>query len=394
MTRLNARVLRLALAIPAAVLLLGTGGDSSPDFGEPLAGLSSAELARFDAGKEDFAEIETISDGLGPVFNAASCATCHAVPAAGGGSELIETRYGRLVNGAFDPLSSLGGTLVHAQGIGAVGGDCYYTGETVPSVANVVAGRRSTPLFGLGLVDAVPDATFQAIAAEQSGDSDGIAGLVSVVTSLSTGLRAVGKFGWKGQRATLHDFAGDAYLNEMGITSPQFPSEICPQGDCSALACNPAPGLNDDGTDIQKAADFMTFLAAPPRGPSTAASATGEQTFERVGCAGCHRPTLKTGANAVAALDRVTFHPYSDFLLHDMGSLGDGITQNQATGNLMRTAPLWGVRKVTRLLHDGRAATLEEAILAHDGQAKKSRDRFVALPLALRTSLIQFLGTL
>src|SRR5205085_1574578 len=128
----------------------------------------------------------------------------------------------------------------------------------------------------------------------------------------------------------------DAYLNEMGITSPLFPNESCPQGDCGILSCNPAPGLNDDGTDVAAFADFMTFLGPPPRAPLASSDAEGEMRFEQIGCTDCHTTTLKTGPNAVAALSNVTFHPYSDFLLHDMGSLGDGIQQNAATGTQMR----------------------------------------------------------
>ncbi len=325
--------------------------------------------------------VETVEDGLGPVFNDVSCASCHSLPAVGGGSAILETRFGKMTNGQFDPLAQFGGSLIQSQGIGYYG-NCSYLAEIVPPQATIVAGRRSTPLFGLGLVDAVPDDVFRALAALERLDPDGAGGVVSVVTNLTTGGPDVGRFGWKAQVPTLHQFAGDAYLNEMGITTPQFPDENCPQGDCGALSCNPAPGLNDGDDAVQALADFMTMLAPPPRG-------SGRRRRDPLGGgslrAGRVRVVphagLRTGPNTVRALDRVTFHPYSDFLLHDMGSLGDGITQNRATGRLMRTAPLWGLRKETTLLHDGRATTIEQAILAHDGQGKKSRDRFAALPL-------------
>ena len=152
--------------------------------------------------------------------------------------------------------------------------------------------------------------------------------------------------------------------------------------------------MNDDGTDVQEFADFMTFLAPPPRGPITAQVLLGQAVFLGVGCAGCHRTVMRTGPNPVAALDAVTFHPYSDFLLHDMGSLGDGIAQNLATGKLMRTAPLWGLRKLTTYLHDGRAATLDAAILAHDGQGKKAKNRYAQLPNYQKTWLAAFLNSL
>ncbi len=369
-------------------------GNSPPDFGQPLAGLTSDQLARFDAGKEEFESVETIPEGVGPVFNDVSCANCHNAAAVGGGSAILETRFGTIgSDGKFDPLSQFGGSLIQKQGIGA-SETCEYLAELVPSQATIVAGRRTTPLFGLGLVDAVPDSTFYAIAQDESCDPDGVDGKVSVVTNISTGKPAVGKFGWKGQNPNLFQFAGDAYLNEMGVTNPQFPDENCPQGDCGSLSCNPAKGLNDDGSGVVAFADFMTFLAPPPRGPINNDVSQGEYVFRSIGCVNCHVADLKTGSNPVAALDRVRFHPYSDFLLHDMGSLGDGITQNRATGKLMRTAPLWGLRKVTTYLHDGRATTLEQAILDHDGQAKKARNRYANLPHYKKTWLTAFLNSL
>ena len=365
-----------------------------PDFGQPLAGLSSAELARFDAGLDEFNEVETPEQGLGPAFNDVSCGTCHLSPAVGGGSEILETRFGRTgADGRFDGMPESGGSLIQKNGIGA-SGDCEYLAELVPADATIFADRRTTPLFGLGLVDATPDLTFYAIRAEELLNPDGIAGKVSVVPNISTGRNAVGKFGWKAQNPTLFQFSGDAYVNEMGVTSPQFPDENCPGGDCDSLSCNPAPGLNDDGSGVAAFADFMTFLAPPPRGPVTASAAAGELVFRGVGCVGCHRSVLRTGANPVPALNKVLYHPWSDFLLHDMGALGDGITQNNATGKLMRTAPLWGLRKVTRFLHDGRATTYEQAILAHDGQGRRSRDRFAALPGWQKTLLYAFLNSL
>jgi CxxC motif-containing protein (DUF1111 family) len=243
-------------------------------------------------------------------------------------------------------------------------------------------------------VDAVPDATFVAIANEERFNPDHIKGTVAMVPNIETGQLSVGKFGWKGQNPSLFQFSGDAYVNEMGITSPQFVDENCPQGDCDSLHCNPRPDMNDDGTDVALFADFMKFLAAPPRGPITGSAIVGELVFRSIGCVGCHRSVLRTGPNPVAALDRKTIHPYSDFLLHDMGSLGDGITQNNATGKLMRTAPLWGLRKITTYLHDGRATTLEQAILAHDGQAKKARDRFASLSGGNKQFLYAFLNSL
>jgi CxxC motif-containing protein (DUF1111 family) len=365
-----------------------------PALGDPLRGLGAGELALFEAGKAQFQEEEAVEDGLGPVFNEASCAACHAGPV-GGSNGRLETRFGRRnPDGSFDPLAAQGGSLLQDHGIGEVPGHTFVA-ESVPAEANVIARRRTTPLFGLGLVDATPDREIRALAAWQERFTPEVAGSVAIVGDLFTGERAVGKFGWKNVNPTLLQFSADAYLNEMGITSPAFPRESCPQGDCGALAYNPRPDLNDaDGADVQAFADFMTFLAPPARGPVTMRSLIGQSIFVATGCAVCHVPTLVTGPNAVKALDRVAYHPFSDFLLHDMGSLGDGIVQGAANGRQMRTAPLWGLRYASSLLHDGRAATPLQAILAHDGQGRRARNRFVALDQKAKDALLAFLGTL
>jgi len=160
------------------------------------------------------------------------------------------------------------------------------------------------------------------------------------------------------------------------------------------LKWNPRPDLNDLGDGVAAFNNYMTMLGAPPRGAITADVTAGEQVFEQVGCASCHAAMLHTGHSDIAALDNVPFHPYSDFLIHDMGPLGDGIAMAQATGREVRTAPLWGLRTITRFLHDGRAATLDAAILAHDGQGRAARDAFAALDASARAKLMAFLNSL
>src|SRR5712671_6808300 len=363
-------------------------GSAASAFGDPLPGLGAHELDLFQQGKSHFMDDEGAADGLGPVFNEASCVACHLGPgsAVGGSNGRLETRFGKAnADGTFDPLAAKGGSLLQDHAIGIQIGHTPpdpnssfdFLAESIPPEANVIARRRTTPLFGLGLVDAVPDAEIRAIAAAQRLYAPSVAGKVAVVTDLTTGKPAVGKFGWKNGNPTLLQFSADAYLNEMGITSPLFPKENCPQGLCENLAFNPMPALNDEtGGDVLAFANFMSFLAAPPRGPQNAQTRTGEDVFARIGCAVCHTPTLVTGRNAVQALDQVEYHPFSDFLLHDMGSLGDGIVQGAARATQMRTAPLWGLRKATSLLHDGRAKSAVEAILAHDGQGRGGKERF------------------
>ena len=364
------------------------------DFGDPLPGLSDAELARFAAGVEEFESEETPEEGLGPVFNDTSCARCHADPGVGGSSATLETRFGGVgKDGKFDPLTSEGGSLIQVNGIGPAG-SCNFTGEKVPADAKFVSLRRTTPLFGLGLVDAVPESTFRYVAGIERTLYPDEAGRVAMVHDIARNRDAVGRFGWKNQVPTLHQFSGDAYLNEMGVTSPEFPNENCPGGDCSLLACNPLPGINDDGEGIVAFTDFMTMLAPPPRKPMTSQAWIGKAVFTRVGCSHCHWDTFLTGRSPVDSLDRVVFHPYSDFLLHDMGSLGDGIETGDARGREFRTAPLWGVSAMSRYLHDGRATSLKDAILAHDGQGRRARDRFAAASSAEQTALIAFLGSL
>jgi CxxC motif-containing protein (DUF1111 family) len=363
--------------------------------GEPLAGLHSEELERFAEGREEFIEEEDIEDGLGPVFNEASCVACHNAPV-GGTNGRLETRFGKFVAGKFDAMPKWGGSLMQDHGIGAIlteHGAYNYVAEVMPPSSNVKAGRVTTPLFGLGLVDAVPDASLLALAAQQARFTPSTAGVAHMVTD-ANGATRVGRFGWKAQVASLHTFSGDAYLNEMGFTSPEFPNENPPQGDMAALAYNPVPEMNDDGEGVQKFADFMTLLGPPPRGARTVTTDAGSQVFRNIGCANCHTSTLTTGNSPITAISRKSFQPFSDFLLHDMGSLGDGIEQGKASGRHMRTAPLWGLTSRPSYLHDGRAKTPEAAIMAHAGQGSAARDRFARLDSRDRYTLLAFLKSL
>ena len=354
------------------------------NFGDPLPGLTSQQSQAFQTGRAKFMQVDDPADeGLGPIFNEASCATCHTGPAGtaaadavGGTNERLETRFGASSGSFFDPLASEGGSLLQDHGIGDAGqylpsannpnppAECFgysYDQEVIPADANVTAGRRTTPLFGLGLVNALTDDQLREIQfLEFLYNQFAPYGTLSYVTNPDTGQTNVGRFGWKAQVPTLHVFSGDAYLNEMGVTNPSFPVENCRNAgadNCPPLfsACNPFPQMNDDGGDVNNFTNFMMLLAPPPRGTITSSVQRGAQLFDAIGCTDCHTPTFQTRSNPIAALSNKVFHPYSDFLLHDMGSLGDGITQNLATGRLMRTAPLWGLRVQTALLHDGRA---------------------------------------
>lgn len=363
--------------------------------GDSLPGLSRDEIARFRAGRAQFLEAEDVAGGLGPVFNDRSCAACHKAAGVGGAGARLVTRFGRLVNGEYDPMTEFGGPLIQSRGIGLFNG-VDFVGEVVPPAATIIAHRRTTPLFGLGLVDAVADEDLVMLSLHEAQLNPMTAGVPSTVADLGDGQSTVGRFGWKAQHATLFAFAADAYVNELGVTTPLLPNENCPQGNCALLAANPAKSQpnDDDDSAIQQLADFMTMLTPPPRGPVGPAERAGQVIFNAIGCADCHHSSLQTGASPIRALNRVSFSPYSDFLLHDMGSLGDGITQNEAGPRQMRTAPLWGLRFQPSLLHDGRTKSVEVAILAHDGQGILARRRFTALGRQQTQRLLAFLNSL
>jgi CxxC motif-containing protein (DUF1111 family) len=363
--------------------------------GDPLPNLTRNESTLFLAGKVGFESVESVASGLGPVFNDKACSACHNVGAIGGGNTRVTTRFGMTVNGVFDPMIDLGGSLMQSQGIGRLDG-INFVAEIVPAQATVVAHRRTTPLFGLGLVDNVPDAVLEQLAQEEQIRTPQTAGRVNKVLDAASGRERAGRFGWKCQEATLLSFSGDAYVNELGVTTPMFPDENCPQGNCAPLHDPGLPAVPNepDNDDLEGFTNFMTFLAPPPSLPMKLQAQQGAFFFVGVGCADCHMPILLTGPNPSRALDRVAFAPFSDFLLHDMGNLADGIAQSGAGTHEMRTAPLWGVRFATTFLHDGRTTTFAGAIEAHDGQARAARDRFLALSSAEQAALIAFLSTL
>ncbi|MGB8166149.1 MAG: di-heme oxidoredictase family protein [Chthoniobacteraceae bacterium] len=364
-----------------------------PQFGAPLPGLTPAQLLDFSAGLDEFENVEDAEGGLGPVFNNVSCVSCHSSGATGGGGAVTVTRFGRFANGQFDPLTSRGGSLLQQRAI------AVEALENVPAEANVIAHRQSTPLFGLGLIEAIADADILRNA--QRPQVDGIRGRAVMVHDVVSGTQRVGRFGWKAQLASVLAFAGDAYLNEMGITSRFFPVENAPNGDLATLAAfdhlsdpEDVPDSVTGKGDIDVAADFMRFLAPPPTLPLTPSANAGRQVFQQLNCAACHQPLMITGPNPVAALSQKPVALFSDLLVHDMGALGDGIVQGAAGPREMRTAPLWGLRASAPYLHDGRASTLDDAIRAHDGEAKNARDRYRTLNPLQRQQLMDFLNSI
>jgi cysteine-rich repeat protein len=349
----------------------------------PHPGLSAAQLARFEDGHAEFLESENPGSGLGPVFNGTRCAECHNRPTTGGSSDRTVTRIGRLDGGVFEPLTARGGPLLQSEGISTA--TCSVPGEVVPGEATLVARRDTPALFGLGLLEAIPELSIRLYKERQKPP---ISGRYNIVEN------RVGRFGWKAQIATLHDFAAEAYRDEMGITTPFLPAEHPPQG--GAPTCDPNPDPEDGGLDVAAFTDFMVGLAPLPSAPLTREARRGRGRFRRARCHVCHTDRYRTGRGfPVAALRNRRVRAYTDLLLHDMGPLlADGMPQASASGNEFRTAPLWGVRFSAPYLHDGRAATLEQAITFHDGEAAAARDAFLALSPEDRARLIAFLESL
>jgi CxxC motif-containing protein (DUF1111 family) len=395
MTRRTAAALSLVASVLGFEVL--TRGQTAPvGAGNALPGITPVEFTEFRLGLDDFTEVESAEEGLGPAFNGTSCAVCHSVPVIGGSGVILEVRAGyRDDNGDAAGLNKAGDTLIHMLSTPSHG--CQ---PTIPDDVNVIARRAPIPLFGAGLVEAIPDDTLLALEDPTDRDRDGVSGRAAIVVDVATGDRRVGRFGWKAQHATLLAFAGDAYRNEMGITNDLFPKEAAfGISDAQMRSCDPFPDPEDrrDPITRKRGIDnfeaFMKFLAPVPRGNLDATTTAGQRTFTAIGCAACHVPTLMTGPNANPLFDRKPVPLFSDLLLHDVGT-GDGITQASATATEIRTPALWGLRVRRPLLHDGSAATISDAVERHGGEAALARSGFARLTPQEREELLAFLRSL
>ncbi len=395
--------------------------------------------ATHQADQAKFEEVEQLSDGLGPLYNAQSCRECHQNPVSGGASQVSELRVGHQApDGHFRnpeiPIAHgveviTGRSLVNDR---AICPNAAFSNteiqERVPDTETIRTFRLSLNLLGDGFVEAVADQALIDLAAQQCKSSrHKICGQVLEVPIVEApGQMSVGRFGWKDQHASLLSFAGDAYLNEMGITNRLQPDEV-------TKLCNAAPEPNDvpgpDGlSDIDHFARFIRATKAPARDSQLVNSAStkrGNRLFDEVGCATCHVETLTTlpagtkingGTFTIpAALGSVTFHPYGDFLMHDVGT-GDGILQAipehygkkvfemmsgylakqnfESSRNKIRTAPLWGVRLRPRMMHDGGSLTFRDAIRRHGGEALHVTQRFENLKKDDQDAVLEFLKSL
>ncbi len=388
----------LVLVLLAAPLVYGVVTEAPAGFDNMTNGFNTQ--GQFDLDKAAFDEVEEILDGLGPVYNAQACRECHQNPVSGSSSQVTELRVGRLdAFGNF--VDRPGGSLINDR---AIHPDIQ---ERVAGEDTVRALRSSLTLLGLGFVEAIADTTLTSIQAAQSAAVRGSTVNVVVLEAPLGSPTRIGRFGWKDVHASLVSFAADAYLGEMGITSPLRQTESTSYGNSVAAfdtVADPEDTGGQFGEDIDAFVRFMRSAKVPPRDATLAATAdaiAGQNLFSSIGCAECHIPTIQTvppgtvinsGTFVVpAALGDKIIHPYSDFLLHDVGT-GDGI--GPAHRNRLRTPPLWGLRTRPRLMHDLTSLTRNDAILRHGGQATTARNNFNALTLTEKNQLITFLNSL
>jgi CxxC motif-containing protein (DUF1111 family) len=362
-----------------------------------------ADECNFAAAAEEFTGPESLADGLGPVFNAAGCGECHLVPILGGGSQITEKRAGLFRNGVF--TEHPGGSLIHDRATDPRIQEIAFSANT-----NVVALRASVSVLGDGFVEALANSTLQQLASRQPAAQRGQ--LINVPVFEAPRQSRIGRFGWKNQQASLVSFSADAYVNEMGITSPLQPTEPTSNGASVANYDHAPEGRpndpDDEGVDVELFALFMRSTLAPPvdaARASTTDARAGSTLFNQVGCGVCHTRTLVTAApgtlinggvlKVARAVGNKIIHPFSDFLLHDVGT-GDGIVQNggPTTRNKIRTAPLWGLRARGRFMHDALSLSVVDAINRHRNQGQASRSAFNALSTTNRNRLLAFLMSL
>jgi CxxC motif-containing protein (DUF1111 family) len=362
--------------------------------------------------QEVYEQNHSVETGLGPVYNATACVSCHENPNSGGASQFTELRVGHNdENGNFvnptifinDGKNTISGrSIVNDRAIGPE------AQEHIPATENIRALRAALNTLGDGFVEAIDDRTLIAIADGQPELSEGrVHGeVVQAPIFEAPGQTRVGRFGWKDQHSSLLSFIGDAYLNEMGVTNRLRPTDVT-----TVLKTTKDPEDQPDDlglADIDHFAQFIRGTKVPPRDTvlaATPAAIQGGELFSRVGCGVCHVQSITTAPAGTVidggmftvpeALGDKIIHPFGDFLLHDIGT-GDGIVQvgPQDTANKLRTAPLWGLRTKPRFMHDLRSLSLEDAIARHDGEAREPARRFRELSPEERAALITFLKTL
>ncbi len=394
----------LAMVLAAATLVgatacdfLLTGPPADADlFDAPIPGLTPEEERVFARGDAGFGQRFSPREGLGPIFNAPSCADCHS----GDGRGRPENVLTRISIGT-DPAISLGGPQIQDKATPGA------RPESVPGGVDV-SRRLPPPVFGVGFIEAIPVADILANADPADADGDGISGRPNWVTPADfvpldepgggPGLQ-LGRFSRKGQVSSLLQQVSEAYHQDMGITTDFLPVEnVNPQFGGLTQSADPAPDPEVPAATVRAVVDYVRMLAAPAPGEDTPTRQRGDEVFRQIGCEDCHVREFRTGASTIVALANQRVVLYSDLLLHDMGdALADNRPDGSATGREWKTPPLWGLR-IARdflngelfLLHDGRAIVVDEAIELHGGEAAASRDAFVGLNDADREALLDF----
>jgi CxxC motif-containing protein (DUF1111 family) len=380
-------------------LALDTGEEAAAGYDTMTNG--AVDQATHDSDREQFEEPVNPANGLGPLYNATSCVDCHQNPVTGGNSQTSEMRAGHFEGRLFANPPG-GSSLIHDRATDP------QIQQRIPGAEFIHAFRMSTSVLGLGYVEALDDQTLLDLSQKQArltGDRIHGQAIMVPIFEAGSGVQRVGRFGWKDQHASLLSFAADADLNEKGITNRFLPDENLYFGQPVDAFNQDPTEPNDTEGDIDFYARFMRATKVPPRGPITPDVQAGEALFQKIGCGICHISSLQTVPAGTSlngdtftvpeALGGKTIHPFSDFLLHDIGT-GDGIVQNggQETRNKLRTSPLWGLRSRGRLLHDGSAPDLATAIRRHEGEARGTRERFFDLRRGDTKSLIAFLNSL
>ena len=412
MKRVTALLVVAALAGCNAVLPDAPSADTVLE--GPVENLTGQQLAAFMAGDREFSRRFGPIDGLGPIFVATACESCHVGD--GKGHPLFNLRrFGRMgAGGVFDPMRYEGGPQIQNRAI------LHYISEVVPQGVTGSSIFTAPSVTGLGFLEAVEDAALLALADPDDADGDGISGRVQLIDPSEfiaelvrlellfeedpgrhtpIGGRFIGRFGKKASAINLLHQTVTAYREDMGLTSDLILDDpVNPQ--VGNFAGDDVPDPEIPSNTVSNVVFYLKTLRPPPqRGADASDVRAGELVFAQARCSACHVPVLTTGPSRIAALDRVVFHPYTDLLLHDMGpELDDGYTEGHALTSEWRTAPLWGVGLAERAqggsafyLHDGRARTLREAIELHGGEAAASRAAFRQLSPADQELLLAFL---
>jgi CxxC motif-containing protein (DUF1111 family) len=390
------------LGLPSVLLIMATacepltsprtgpaGNGSARAPGGSLPFLTNGQQHLVKQGSVVFQTVFTPATGLGPLFNASSCAECHEDPVVGGVGDEVETHATAFHAGVCDDLGRIGGPVIQDSMTPALQRRLGIEKEPVPTEATAI-GRRTTPsLLGFGLLDAVPASALVALADPDDRDGDGISGRPN---RLPDG--RIGRFGRKAQIATLREFTSGAFINEMGITSPQEPHEQTIRDTPLPTGVDPAPDPELGQAGLDAADAFVKLLPPPPPTLSSFVELQGRRLFATIGCTGCHVPVLQTGSNPVRALSNTTVSAYTDLLLHDMGPELADICLGQAEPAEFRTEPLMGVQYKQAFLHDGRAPSIEAAIQLHAGEAAGARGRFLGLSPQEQVALLRFVSGL